>query len=333
MTNKGWLTLALASFATGILLFGNGGVSTAGDGGINGVAQSQLRRTVDPSPRGATGTIILKENKGKQFVSITVKNLGLMSLGSALGATNSFNTNSLLGLISPLGRAAKNKGNWSRTFGPTNAAPDQFEFFVENIDELAGTRIDIVSAPPTTNIVGGVTNIINGVTNVVNGVTNVTGGVSEIVGGNTNLTFSAYLWAPVPELMAKPAVSNFSKHAKLTLPEPPLYSTKAAGNVKIQFNATQGRSVLDIQASGLLAGQVYSVWLAADGGNTNFSNVGTMTVNKSGTNARFLRDTKFGDPLPEQAPDASQFLGRDFFIKDDFGDVYLIGSIPTLAPN
>jgi hypothetical protein len=76
--------------------------------------------------------------------------------------------------------------------------------------------------------------------------------------------------------------------------------------------------VLDIQASGLLGGQVYSVWLANDLGNTNFSNVGTMTLNKSGTNARFLRDTKFGDPLPEQLPDTSQIRGRAFVIEDDF---------------
>jgi hypothetical protein len=318
MTNNRRLALILASLATTILVIGNWGISIARAATANLVAQSQLRRTIDPSPRGPTGTILLKESNGKQFVSVTVKGLSLVSLGTSLQGTNSFNTNDFIFLVAPLDRTSSTKGNWSRMSGPTNAAPEQFGTYVTNITDLAGSSIDIISAPPSTNIINGVTNIVNGVTNIVNGVTNITGGATVIVGGITGLFFNAYLWAPIPELVANPALSNFSKHAKLTLPDPPVPSARAAGNVKVQFNAAQGRSVLDIQASGLLGGQVYSVWLANDLGNTNFSNVGTMTLNKSGTNARFLRDTKFGDPLPEQLPDTSQIRGRAFVIEDDF---------------
>ncbi len=302
--------------------------SPAGEIASEGVARSQFRRTVDPSQRSATGTLSLRQIGGKEFAEVQIKGLNLTSLGTALDASSSFDTNTPIYLLAPLNRTDLKRGNWSRAFGPANnQAPDQFFFFVDHLSELGGTSMDIVTAPPETNIVDGVTNFVGGVTNIIGNTTNIVGG-TIVVSGNTNLLFSAYLWAPIPPLLTDPSVLNFSAHDTLSRPPDPAPSPNAVGRVRARFNNVQGRSVLDIRASGLVAGQHYSVWMASDAGNTNFVNAGEMTTDKKGHRAQYIRDTKFGDPLPQQAPDTSVLRGRAFLIQDDFNDVHLFGTVP-----
>jgi hypothetical protein len=294
----------------------------------DGVARSQFRRTVDPSERSATGTLFLRQVGGKEFAEVRVQGLNLTSIGTALDASSSFDTNTPIFLLAPLNRTNLKRGNWSRPFGPaTGQAPDQFFFYVDHLAELGGTSMDIISAPATTNIENGVTNFVGGVTNIIGNVTNIVGGTIVVV-GDTNLFFSAYLWAPIPTLLPDPSVLNFSAHDTLTRVPDPAPSPNAVGRVRARLNNVQGRSVLDIRASGLVAGQKYSVWMADDLGNTNFINAGEMTTDKKGHRAQYIRDTKFGDPLPQQAPDTSVLRGRALLIKDEFDDVHLLGFVP-----
>jgi hypothetical protein len=46
------------------------------------------------------------------------------------------------------------------------------------------------------------------------------------------------------------------------------------------------------------------------------------------SSARYLRDTKFGDPLPQQVRDAGDLSGHIIEIRDQFDFVYLTGLVP-----
>ena len=53
-----------------------------------------------------------------------------------------------------------------------------------------------------------------------------------------------------------------------------------------------------------------------------------MTSNKSGAQQQFLRDTKFGDPLPLQSRNVIDLSGHVIQIRDAFGAVHLEGVVP-----
>ena len=98
----------------------------------------------------------------------------------------------------------------------------------------------------------------------------------------------------------------------------------------LRFKGTSGESVFDIKATRLEAGQAYHVWVANSTNQNSFLliDAGTMTTSKFGSSARFLRDTRFGDPLPQQARDAGDLSGNVVEIRDEFDFVHLQGVLP-----
>jgi hypothetical protein len=107
-------------------------------------------------------------------------------------------------------------------------------------------------------------------------------------------------------------------------------SPDAAGTISVRFVGPQGRSVLDVRTSGLTRGQKYTLWVADSTNQTDYILLpaGDFESSRSGSTARFLRDTRFGDPLPQQVGNVDELSGRAFRILDGFYNNHLTGTIP-----
>ena len=299
------------------------------------IARSQLRRTVDPSPRTAFGTVVMKiDSNGKETFQVNVRQLGEANFGLFVRDEPSFTTNFTFGaVLPPLDRTNARKGSWSRTLVGLNQAPDDFLPFVADLANLDNTEVDI-SQPGIpqvttifTNVVGGVTNISMGVTNVVGNTTNIINGIVLPNPGQTGEVFSV-LWAPLYELSAKPSTLSYRRRG--TLDTAGTASPNASGTVKIRFTGTSGRSQLDVRAVNLTRGQEYTLFVAD---RTNLDTfvmipVDKMTQKELGSKARLVRDTQFGDPLPQQARDIGDLSGRVIQVRDEFEGVHLQGFMP-----
>jgi hypothetical protein len=311
---------------------------SAGEVVSDGVGNAQFRRTVDPSPRAAFGkaSFRITNSGGKQTCIVQINNLRETDFGIFIGSAPTPDTNSTVSGVAPLNRINFKKGNWSSNFSGVNGAP--LEFNVPNLNDLSGGSIYIASATDNalvqgvTNITGCVTNIdiILDVTNVTKCVTNIYVGIPINAGGTGTVT--AVLWAPIPPLVSNPSDFNYHNTLDLSLPAndaaPP--SPNAKGTVSVKFNNSQGRSVLDVRGANLTAGQTYTLFI---GDSTNLPpavlvEAGTMTSNKTGAQQQFLRDTKFGDPLPLQVRNVIDLSGRAVQIRDAFGSVHLEGVVP-----
>ncbi len=306
----------------------------AQEGVSDGTGNTQFRRTVDPSPRTAFGNASFRiTNSGaKQTCSVQINNLRETDFGIFVGESAIPDTNSLVFGVAPLDRTGLKKGNWMRKLTGVNGAP--LEFDVANLSDLSGGSIYIAS--PSSTFVGGVTNITGcvtnvsplGVTNITTCTTNIYVGIPFNVGGTG--TVSAVLWASIPPLVTNPSNFNYHSSTNLSRPSDPAPSPNAKGTVSVKFNNNQGRSVLDIRCTHLSAGQTYTLFI---GDTTNnppvvLVDAGTMTSNENGGKQQFRRDTKFGDPLPLQAPNVTDLSGHVIQIQDAFNEVHLEGVIP-----
>ena len=298
-------------------------------------ARSQLRRTVEDSDRSAAGDVILRKSGSQQYFEVKIKNLAEDSF-KIFVTTNEFTylstNNFLVDLVYPvalLDRTNVKKGLWQRKLIGDGEAPIEIPVF-DDLADLAGRQVHI--AKPGADLLTGITNLFNCVTNIVgvetniNCSTNILFGVPLIDPGQTQAVYSV-LWAPIPGLLAKPAISNYNARASMTLPEIPP-SPKAKGMIRTRYKASKGQSLLDVKASGLTRGQVYSLWIADATNAMVFIKAGNMDLVKDGASARFIRDTKYGDPLPQQVGYVFDLTGRPFVILDDFEDVHLEGVIP-----
>lgn len=333
MKFNGKFTFTASAFAVSLAIFI--GVSQAS--AANLVGRSQLRRTVDPSERAATGDVILvKQANGKQIVLVNVRGLGQEEFGVFLGPRPTFDTNCCINGLAPLDRTSLRHGNWSRRFASLGIAPAEFQLL--NIFDLASLTSHVIdiSQPGepnivtlSTNVLAGVTNIFGGITNIVGNSTNIVFGIPVPIQGQTGTVFSA-LWAPLRGVSGKPSASSFSSKAALSLPAGVPPSPDANGSIRIRFSGSQGRSVFDVRAANLTRGQKYTLWIGDSLNPTNYVLLATgeMALDKSGGHARFLRDTRFADPLPQQAGDVDELSGRVLQIRDGFFAVHLEGAIP-----
>jgi len=107
--------------------------------------------------------------------------------------------------------------------------------------------------------------------------------------------------------------------------------------VNISFNGNTGRSELKIRASNLTPGQQYTLFVANTTNHdvTVMLPVDNMTQKNLGSTATFVRDTQFGDPLPQtgdpmpaQARDIGDLSGHIVQIRDAFDTVHLQGDMP-----
>jgi hypothetical protein len=308
------------------------------------IERTQLRRTVDPSERnGATGSVTRRITPdGKQTVEVQIKGLGKdqYALFGSDCATSS--TNCLLGGISLINRTSAKTGTWSRKLVGINSAPAEFvEFGFTNLADFAIGSLKIAQ-PNIPGIVTSVTNIVDGVTNIVGSVTNIVGSVTNIVLGiplpviGQTGNVLATLWTPVRPMTTKPNLLSYQLTANLYVPNvlaPP--SPDATGKVKARFTGTQGRSVLEVRAQGLIQGQKYSVFIANQ--MTNLAEIimipaGDLPTNKTGKVTTFIRDTQYADPLPQQVGNIEELTGRYIEIRDSFYNVHLEGIIPGPTP-
>jgi hypothetical protein len=161
------------------------------------------------------------------------------------------------------------------------------------------------------------------VTNIVTGIPVPTPNVTNVV--------AVILWAPLYAPTVDPGAGSYlRKDTMIPLAVAPP-SPGAKGTIAVRFKGTLGESVFDVKASKLTPGQVYHVYIADSTNQNTFVliDAGTMTTSKSGSTARFLRDTRFGDPLPQQVRDAGDLSGRIIEIRDDFGIfIHLQGIVP-----
>ena len=310
-------------------------------GGGTLIAHSQLRRTVDPSPRSAVGSVLaMIDGNGKETFQVSITKLGAANFGPFLRVEPNFTTNPVPTLpLAPLNRTSIKKGAWSRTYIGTGQAPDDILPFFGNLSQLSNTELD-VSQPGRpefttvfTNIIAGVTNIVLGVTNVVGNVTNIIDGIVIPNPGQTGTIFSA-MWAPLYGLTDTPNLLSYHRKSKLVAIGDA--SPKASATVNISFNGNTGRSMLKIQASNLTPGQQYTLFVAntTNHDTTVMIPVDNMTQKNLGSKATFVRDTQFGDPLPKlgdvpvQARDIGDLSGHIVQIRDAFDTVHLQGDMP-----
>jgi hypothetical protein len=322
------VTLAISFFA--VLLTVS---RTARAQGGKILARSQFRQTTDPgqfqqppphSAPGPAGKLLLFENGGQQLFGVQIKQLDLTDVSIQL-STNSFfdDTNSPVQYVAPLNRTGAKLGNWSQKLTGMNGAPPQFQVLgVDDLTDLSDLRSIQISTPGFTNVVGG-TNFIECTQVVTNGMT-ITVCFTNIVGGATNIFVNSYLWAPVPPLVAKPSVFSFKRKISMDLPGIPP-SPHARGKMLFSYNGSQGRSLLDVHVSGLAQGQTYALWMSDGGTNVNS---GEFVLTSGGSDGKYRRDTKRGDPLPNQASTTADITGRVFTVQDAFGVVHLIGTDP-----
>ena len=125
----------------------------SGSFGQNLVSRSQLRRTVDPSERSATGDIILTvDSKGIQTMQANVRGLGLEAFALFQAPYPTFVTNCCTYGVAPLNQLNAAKGTWSRVVTGTNAAPPELiDLGYTNLSDLDGTRADIAGPPSVLN--------------------------------------------------------------------------------------------------------------------------------------------------------------------------------------
>ncbi len=283
-------------------------------------AQGQFRRTVDPSDRSASGTVSLVKKGDKQVVQVEIKGLAQESFAIFIGSTPTFDTNSLVQSVAPLDRTSLKKGQWSRVLIGTNGAPAELP--VEDLSQLAGGNL-VIAKPGDIQLETGVTNIVGNTTNIIFG-------IPLPLPNVTNMVLAA-LWAPLSPRMVSHASETFSRVATMSPPQnAPPPSPGAVGFVKVKFNGPQGRSILDVEARNLVRGQVYSVFVSdsTDSETAVLIKAGEMTLSKSGSRASFVRDTQFGDPLPQQAANIGDLSGRLIVIADEFDDFHLEATIP-----
>ncbi|MCG3148045.1 MAG: hypothetical protein PCFJNLEI_01487 [Verrucomicrobiae bacterium] len=284
-----------------------------------GIAATQFRRTVDPSDRSASGSATFRINGAKQTATVEIKGLGETDFAVFVGDTPQPDDESLIEIVSPLDRTNEKTGTWARKFASSNGSAP-LEFPVDSLSDLSGGII-LIGRADDQLLLEGVTNIVNGVTNIIVGI--------PLFLTETN-TVGAVLWAPIPDLVVAPSVLSSSAKAKMVLPAPPAASPKAKGTLKSKFNAVTGQSIIEIRASGLLRGQTYNVLI---GDSTNqppalLIPAGEMTPNKSGSQMTYVRDTAYGDPLPQQVRNITDLSGRRLDIRDNFGNIHLSVVIP-----
>jgi len=279
----------------------------------------QFRRTVDPSERAAYGTDRLTVKGATQTVQVRIDQLAEESFALFVSdAPGSFVTGGLVRLVAQLDRTSEKKGRWERKLVGTGGAPPQFDA-IEDLSDLDGHWLAI--AKP------GASNLLVGVTNVVNGVTNVVLGLPATATGPTTGDVYAVLWAPVDALLTKNTF-KFSGQTFMQLPESPRPSPDGKGKIKTKFTAKQGRSLFYLAVKGLLRGQIYSVWIGDAVEPALYIKAGEIQLKGSGDKGSFVRDTRWGDPLPQQARDVTDLSGRPVLILDEFEDVHLVGVVP-----
>jgi hypothetical protein len=323
------VTLAISFFA--VLLTVSRPARAQGGGKI--LARAQFRQTTDPgqfqqpdahSTPGPAGKLLLVEDGAQQLFHAQIKQLSLTDLSIQVD-TNSFydGTNSPVFYVALLNRTGAKLGNWSRKLTGTSGAPPEFQVIgVDNLSDLSDLRSIVIGNPGSTNITGG-TNFIECTQIVTNGMT-ITTCFTNIMGGVTNIYINAFVWAPVPQLVAKPSVFSFRVKTDMDLPSVPP-SPKATGKILFKYSGSQGRSLFDVNVSGLIQGQTYSLHVSDAATNVNS---GLLALTSGGSSGRYHRDTKRGDPLPLQAASTADLTGRVFTIQDAFGIVHLISSGP-----
>jgi len=291
------------------------------------VARSQLRRTVDSSVQTVYGTVFIEKTaSGKQEVFVQVSGLGEENFYVALGTNSPFyTTNSLENLIAPLNRAKLSTGAWNRTLVGNGAAPLELQQVdVGDVTELAGRYLTI-GQPGTDLLVQNTvfTNVVNGITNILTTTfiplppPSVTNGILDI------------LWAPIPTLSAHPSASSFNRKINLTRPGPPSPSPKAIGTLKTRFNNAAGESRFEVRISHMTKGQTYSVWIANDAtAPTALIQAGDVVMTTGGSSGAFIRDTRYGDPMPQEYGNPGELSGRVIQIRDAFDVIHLDGIIP-----
>ena len=293
----------------------------------NLIGSSQLRRTVDSSDHTLFGSVLVQKlASGKQEVYVQVSGLGEDNFYIALGTTSPFyTTNSLENLIAPLNRAKLSTGAWNRRLVGNGVAPLEFqEFDVGDLTELAG-RYLTVGQPGNDELVQNTsfTNIVNGITNIITGTyiplppPAVTNGILDI------------LWAPIPTLSTDPGASSFNHTLKLSLPGPPNPSPNAIGILKTRFNNASGESLFQLRINHMTKGQTYSVWIAnAAVAPTELIKAGDLVLTAGGSSGTFIRDTRFGDPIPQNYGNPGELSGRVIQVRDAFDVIHLSGVIP-----
>jgi hypothetical protein len=325
MTIRRLLAGALSFIASAAMIAGLGTTSNA-HAGTALVARSQFRRVVDPSERSATGTLVMTKNGILETVEFTIRGLAQDSFATYFSPSETFpfeiSTNFFVFSVSPLDRTNIHRGNWHTRLVGTNEAPPLIPF-ITDLDETGPTLFSIGKVDDSALIVG--------VTNIVGTVTNVVKGIPVPLEDKTN-TVSITMWAPAPALSANPAALSYHRKATLAVPSiPPV--PKAKGLVKYRFAGNSGRSIFEVDVFNLPRGQNPHVFIADSTSTTNFNliDAGTLTPSPTSRTDRYIRDTQFGDPLPQQVRDAGDLSGRIIQILDLNGNppfIYLEGTIP-----
>lgn len=290
-------------------------------GGGTLIARSQLRRIVDPSSRSAFGSVLATvDGNGKETFQVTVTKLGIANFAPFMRLTSTPITNAVPTLgLAPLSRTNLKNGTWVRTYVGTGQAPADILPFFGNLSQLSNTEVEVAQPgfPDVTTIF---TNVVGNVTNIINGIV--------IPNPGQTGTVLSVMWAPLYPLSSDPSSLSYHRHSKLVSVGDA--SPKAAGAVSISFNGSSGRSELKITAKNLTPGQQYTLFVA-DNTNQNTAvmvSVDNMTQKNLGSTATLVRDTQFGDPLPQQARDIGDLSGRIIQIRDAFDVVHLQGDMP-----
>jgi hypothetical protein len=294
--------------------------------GQNLVANSQFRRVADPSTRSAFGTLALRENGSLETVQFRIRGLAEDAFATYFAPNANFpfepDTNFFVYSVSPLDRTSIPKGNWFTRLVGTNEAPPLIPF-ITDLDQTGPNLFAIGTVANNANIVT--------ITNVIGTTTNIIMGIPVPLQDRTN-TITTILWAPAPALSADPGALSYHREVNLTKPTiPPL--PNARGFVKYSFNGYSGRSIFEVDVFNLDRGQIPHVFIgdSTDTTNYNLIDAGTITPSPSGRTGQYLRDTQFGDPLPQQARDAGDLSGHVIQVLDLNGNppfVYLEGVIP-----
>jgi hypothetical protein len=230
-------------------------------------------------------------------------------------------TNKFVYSVAPLDRTDTKKGNWYRRLTGIGEAPTEIPF-ITHVDDLANTHFEVGYVSDN--------KLIMGVTNVIGNVTNIIVGIPVPTPDLTN-TVSTFFWAPLHALTAKPSAASYRRKGLLSSPDVTPPSPGATARISVRYSGNDGRSVFDIRASKLLRGQEYHVWIADTTNQTSFVliDAGIMTPSPSAGTVRFVRDTKFGDPLPQQERDAGDLSHRVIQIRDKNARfIHLEGVIP-----
>jgi hypothetical protein len=294
-------------------------------------SRSDLRRVVDPSGRSAVGSVHLSMDisTGKETVDFFVTGLSQDSISLGFSPEPSFPfqeadiTNFFVYSVAPVDRINVKKGSWARHLEAIGGSPAEIPF-ITDLSQATGTCMSIgrVDDP----------RFIMGVTNVVGNTTNVIFGIPVPLPNVTN-TVNTSFWVPLYAPIANPAARSYSRKGTLAPPLNTPPSPGAKGTILIRFNGAQGHSQFDLRASNLVRGQTLHVFIADSTNQNTFVLVdaGTLTLKGNGSSARFLRDTRFGDPLPQQARDPGDLSGRVIQVLDENGNppfIYLEGVIP-----